>query len=83
MEIVKFRTYVEPPEPMRGLEVPPQVVESFGQGKRPRVRITINGHSWRSRVAVMRGRHPRTAYDRLPDGRKREHVRRGSAKALT
>src|SRR4029450_10798335 len=50
---MKFRTYVEPPEPMRGLEVPPEVVESLGQGKRPRVAITINGHSWKSRVAIM------------------------------
>jgi Domain of unknown function (DUF1905) len=49
-EIMKFRTYVEPPKPMRGLEVPPEVVESLGQGKRPRVTITINGHSWKSRV---------------------------------
>jgi Bacteriocin-protection, YdeI or OmpD-Associated/Domain of unknown function (DUF1905) len=96
---------------------------SLGEGKRPRVTITINGHSWRSRVAIMRGRYllglskanrqaagvvtgdevevelefdpdprvvvepadfaraldadpiARTAYDRLPDGRKREHVR--------
>jgi hypothetical protein len=54
---MKFRTYVEPPEPMRGLEVPPEVVESLGQGKRPRVTITINGHSWKSRVAIMRGRY--------------------------
>jgi hypothetical protein len=54
---MKFRTYVEPPEPMRGLEVPPAVVESLGQGKRPRVTITINGHSWESRVAIMRGRY--------------------------
>jgi Domain of unknown function (DUF1905) len=53
---MKFRTYVEPPEPMRGLEVPPEVVESLGQGKRPPVTITINGHSWKSRVAIMRGR---------------------------
>src|SRR4029453_9756459 len=36
-------TYVEPPEPMRGLEVPPQVVEPLGQGKRPPVTITVNG----------------------------------------
>ena len=55
-EIMKFRTYVEPAEPMRGLEVPPEVVESLGQGKRPRVTITIDGHSWKSRVAIMRGR---------------------------
>src|SRR5262245_65613690 len=52
---MKFRTYVEPPEPMRGLEA--EVVESLGQGKRPRVTITINGHSWKSRVAIMRGRY--------------------------
>jgi hypothetical protein len=57
VEIMKFRTYVEPPEPMRGLEVPPEVVESFGQGKRPPVTITVNGHSWKSRVAIMRGRY--------------------------
>jgi hypothetical protein len=54
---MKFRAQVEPNEPMRGLEVPPQVVEALGGGKRPRVIITINGHSWRSRVAIMRGRH--------------------------
>jgi hypothetical protein len=120
--VMKFRSTVEPPEPMRGLEVPPEVVEALGGGKRPAVTITINGHSWRSRVAIMRGRcllglsnanrkaagvvtgdeveldvdidaEPRvlvqpadfaraldadpvarTAYDRLPDGRKRQQV---------
>jgi Domain of unknown function (DUF1905) len=55
--MMKFRTYVEPPEPMRGLEVPPEVVEALGGGKRPAVTITINGHSWQSRVAIMRGRY--------------------------
>ena len=54
---MKFRSYVEPPEPMRGLEVPPEVVEALGAGKRPAVTITINGHSWKSRVAIMRGRY--------------------------
>jgi hypothetical protein len=54
---VKFRTLVEPPEPMRGLEVPPEVVEALGGGARPPVTITVNGHSWKSRVAIMRGRH--------------------------
>jgi len=42
---------------MRGLEVPPEVVAALGGGARPPVRITVNGHSWRSRVAIMRGRH--------------------------
>jgi len=54
---MKFRTHVEPPEPMRGLEVPSDVVEALGGGRRPAVSITINGHSWKSRVAVMRGRN--------------------------
>ena len=54
---MKFRTHVEPAEPMRGLEVPQEVMEALGGGKRPRVTITINGHSWRSRVAIMRGRN--------------------------
>jgi hypothetical protein len=54
---MKFRSYVEPPEPMRGLGVPPEVVEALGGGKRPAVTITINGHSWKSRVAIIRGRY--------------------------
>ncbi|MFE7802215.1 YdeI/OmpD-associated family protein [Nocardia sp. NPDC057440] len=54
---MKFWTHVEPPEPMRGLEVPPEVVAALGEGARPPVTITINGHSWKSRVALMRGRY--------------------------
>ncbi|TDE14318.1 YdeI/OmpD-associated family protein [Jiangella asiatica] len=54
---MKFRTHVEPPEPMRGLEIPSHVVAELGEGKRARVVITINGHTWRSRVAIMRGRY--------------------------
>jgi hypothetical protein len=55
--MVKVRTTVEPPEPMRGLEIPEEVVNSLGGAKRPPVKITLNGHSWRSRVAIMRGRY--------------------------
>ncbi|MFE4636483.1 YdeI/OmpD-associated family protein [Streptomyces sp. NPDC056773] len=54
---MKFRTRVEPPEPMRGLEVPPEVMAALGEGSRPPVTITINGHSWKSRIAHLRGRH--------------------------
>jgi len=54
---MRFRAQVEPPEPMRGLEVPQEIVEALGDCKRPRVTITINGHSWKSRVAIMRGRY--------------------------
>ncbi|MEV5648239.1 YdeI/OmpD-associated family protein [Nocardia sp. NPDC052254] len=54
---MKFRTEVEPPEPMRGLAVPPEVVEALGGGKRPRIRVTLNGHTWSTRIAIMRGRN--------------------------
>ncbi|MER7702228.1 YdeI/OmpD-associated family protein [Kitasatospora sp. NPDC097605] len=54
---MKFRALVEPPEPMRGLEVPPEVVEALGGGARPPVTITVHGHRWKSRVAILRGRH--------------------------
>jgi uncharacterized protein YdeI (YjbR/CyaY-like superfamily) len=32
-------------------------MDALGAGKRPRVIITVNGHTWRSRVAIMRGRY--------------------------
>jgi hypothetical protein len=54
---MRFLARVEPAQPMHGLEVPPAVVEALAAGKRPTVTITINGHSWRSRVAIMRGRY--------------------------
>ncbi|MEV7615559.1 YdeI/OmpD-associated family protein [Streptomyces sp. NPDC089799] len=54
---MKFRAQVEPPEPMRGLEVPSEVVAALGGGARPPVTITVNGHSWKSRVAILRGRN--------------------------
>ncbi|GAA4840118.1 hypothetical protein GCM10023221_17300 [Luteimicrobium xylanilyticum] len=39
-----------------GIEVPPDVVEALGGGKRPAVTVTIGGHSYRSTVGVMGGR---------------------------
>jgi hypothetical protein len=40
---------------MKGLEVPEGIVEALGAGQRPRVTITVIGHSWNSGVAIMRG----------------------------
>ena len=54
---MRFRAMVEPPEPMRGLEVPREVVTALSGAARPPVTITVNGHSWKSRVAIMRGRY--------------------------
>ena len=38
-----------------GIEVPAEVVDGLGHGKQPPVRVTINGHSYRSTVAVRGG----------------------------
>ncbi len=38
-----------------GIPVPAEVVEGLGQGKRTPVRVTINGHTYRSTVASVRG----------------------------
>lgn len=51
-----FTTKVIPAGNATGVEVPAEVIEAFQQGKRPKVAITINGHTWRSRVASMGGR---------------------------
>ncbi|MGW0518892.1 YdeI/OmpD-associated family protein [Crossiella sp. NPDC003009] len=38
-----------------GLQVPAEVVEALGAGKRPAVLVTVGGHTYRSTVAVMGG----------------------------
>ena len=39
-----------------GIEVPAEVVEALGAGKRPPVSVTINGFTYRSSIAVLGGR---------------------------
>ena len=39
-----------------GIEVPEEVVEALGAGKRPAVSVTIGSHTYRSTIAVMGGR---------------------------
>ena len=39
-----------------GIEIPNEVVTTLGSGKRPKVRVTINGYTYRSSVASMGGR---------------------------
>jgi hypothetical protein len=38
-----------------GIAVPPDVLESLGAGKRPAVRVTINGHTYRTTVGSVDG----------------------------
>ncbi|MEJ7680114.1 MAG: YdeI/OmpD-associated family protein [Segetibacter sp.] len=53
---MKFRTKImQAGKTATGIKVPPEIVESFGAGKKPAVRITINGYTYRSTVAMMGG----------------------------
>jgi hypothetical protein len=38
-----------------GIQIPDEVVEALGAGKRPPISVTIKGYTYRSTVAVMRG----------------------------
>ena len=38
-----------------GIKIPPEIVEGLGAGKKPAVKVTINGFTYRSTVAVMNG----------------------------
>jgi bifunctional DNA-binding transcriptional regulator/antitoxin component of YhaV-PrlF toxin-antitoxin module len=52
---VRFRAKVIPSGNATGVEIPAEVMQALGPQARPPVAITINGHTWRSRVAAMRG----------------------------
>jgi hypothetical protein len=39
-----------------GIQIPDEVVEALGSGRRPPVTVTINGFTYRSSVAVVSGR---------------------------
>ena len=54
---MKFRAVLETNgKTATGIEVPPDVVERLGAGKRPAVRVSFNGYTYRSTVAPMGGR---------------------------
>jgi len=54
---MRFRTTVESNgKTATGIEVPAEVVDGLGSGRRPAVRVTINGFTYRSTVASMGGR---------------------------
>jgi antitoxin component of MazEF toxin-antitoxin module len=53
---MQFRAVVIPSGNATAVEIPDEVMEALGSEARPPVAITINGHSWRSRVAAMNGK---------------------------
>lgn len=53
---MKFRATVElAKKTATGIQVPEEVVAALGAGKRPAVKVTINGYTYRSTVAPMGG----------------------------
>jgi len=53
---MRFRTTVlQSDKTATGIEIPAEIVEGLGAGKRPAVTITINGFTYRSSIAVMGG----------------------------
>lgn len=53
---MRFRTTLQlDGKTATGIRVPEEVVEGLGGGKRPPVLATINGHSYRTSVASVRG----------------------------
>jgi hypothetical protein len=53
---MRFRTTVElGGKTATGMHVPPEVVEALGAGRKPPVRVTIGGHTYRSTVATRGG----------------------------
>ena len=53
---MKFRVTLESSGTAVGMEVPTEVVEGLGQGKRPPVKVTINGSTFRTTIGAMGGR---------------------------
>ena len=56
--MTRFRSLLElAGKTATGMQVPPEVVEALGAGKRPPVRVTIGRHTWPSTIAVYGGRY--------------------------
>lgn len=54
---MKFRTKIlTSGKTATGIEVPEKIVAGLGSGRKPAVKVTINGYTYRSTVATMGGR---------------------------
>jgi hypothetical protein len=54
---MKFTTAIQGTGTKAGIEVPEDIVKALDAGRRPPVVVTINGHSYRSSIAVMGGKN--------------------------
>jgi Bacteriocin-protection, YdeI or OmpD-Associated/Domain of unknown function (DUF1905) len=54
----RFRTTIlQSGKTAMGFEVPQEAVDALAAGKRPPVKVTINGYTYRSSIAVLQGRY--------------------------
>ncbi len=70
-DAIRFRATVElNGRTATGVEVPADVVERLGGGRRPAVRVSVNGYTYASTVGVMGGRSmlPLSAENRAAAG---------------
>jgi len=56
MSITFHTTILQSGKNTAGIQVPDEIIEKLGAGKRPLVRVTIGNYTYRSAVAVMDGR---------------------------
>jgi hypothetical protein len=55
---MRFRTVIlAAGKTATGIEIPPEVVESLGAGRKPPIRVTIGAHTYRSTVASRGDRY--------------------------
>lgn len=52
-----FRTILIGSASSAGIEIPPEIIDELGAGKRPPVEVTLAGYTFASTVAVMGGRY--------------------------
>lgn len=55
MTVFKTTIYKDQEKNATGIEVPPAIIESLQAGKKPPVKVTLKGYSYRTTVAVMGG----------------------------
>ena len=69
---MRFNTILRQTGNNTGIEVPPEVMEALGGGKRPAVALTVNGYAYRSTVGMMAGKSlvPFSAEHRATSGLK-------------
>jgi hypothetical protein len=53
---MKFNTTIHQDGNNTGIVVPEEIITQLGAGKRPPVRVTLNGYTYRNTVAVMGGK---------------------------